>query len=90
MKITTFKYTKADGSTSKRTILVSAEPTKLVSGTDISGLSTEDQVLYSMEVQRIKDVYLEALKLVNDKYDLNHNYRQFKPEGMSDVVEDIL
>lgn len=90
MNIITFKYTKADGKTSQRTLLVSAEPTKLYAGTDISVLEPADQVSYCNEVALAKEVYLAALKKINDEYDLNFNYRQFKPECMNDIVrEDI-
>jgi hypothetical protein len=88
MKIITFKYTKADGKQSDRTLLVSAEPTKLYAGTDITSLDAEDQVSYVNEVQLAKDVYLEMLKNINNTYDLNFNYRQFKPEAMAEIVEE--
>ena len=88
MKIISFKYTKADGKQSDRTLLVSAEPTKLYAGTDISSLDAEDQVSYVNEVQLAKDVYLEMLKNINNTYDLNFNYRQFKPEAMAEIIEE--
>ena len=88
MKIISFKYTKTDGKQSDRTLLVSAEPTKLYAGTDISSLDAEDQVSYVNEVQLAKDVYLEMLKNINNTYDLNFNYRQFKPENMANIVEE--
>ena len=88
MKIISFKYTKADGKQSDRTLLVSAEPTKLYAGTDITSLDAEDQVSYVNEVQLAKDMYLEMLKNINNTYDLNFNYRQFKPEAMAEIVEE--
>lgn len=88
MKTLTFKYTKADGKVSERVLLVSAEPTKLYAGTDISSLSDEDQVAYINDVAEAKDLYLQMIKSLNDKYDLNFNFRQFKPESMSDIVEE--
>ena len=88
MKIISFKYTKADGKQSDRTILVSAEPTTLYAGTDLSSLSAEDQVSYINEVALAKEVYLERLKQINAEYDMNFNYRQFKPENMANIVEE--
>jgi len=88
MKIISFKYTKADGKQSDRTLLVSAEPTKLYAGTDITSLDAEDQVSYVNEVQLLKDRYMDSLKFLNDKYDLNFNYRQFKPESMAGIIEE--
>lgn len=90
MKIITFKYTKADATVSKRVLAVLVEPAKLYGGTDISSLSDEDQAVYAMRVDEIRTTYLEKLKEINSAFDLNHNYRQFKPECMSEVVhEDI-
>ena len=88
MRTLTFKYTKADGKVSERVLLVSAEPTKLYAGTDISSLSDEDQVAYINDVAEAKELYLQMIKSLNDKYDLNFNFRQFKPESMSDIVEE--
>lgn len=88
MKIISFKYTKTDGKQSDRTLLVSAEPTKLYAGTDITSLDAEDQVSYVNEVQLAKDMYLEMLKNINNTYDLNFNFRQFKPEAMAEIVEE--
>lgn len=87
MKSITFTYTKADNSVSRRTLVVSNEPGKFVSGTDISELSTEDQVLYIGEVEQARGIYLEMLKEINDRFDTNHNYRQFDASRMSDIEE---
>lgn len=90
MKIITFNYTKADDTVSKRVLAVLVEPAKLYGGTDISSLSDEDQAVYAMRVDEIRNSYLDALKNLNSVFDLNHNYRQFKPDCMSAVVhEDI-
>lgn len=86
MNIITFDYTKADGKQSQRTLVVSAEPTKLYAGTDISSLDDEAQAHYINEVQLAKDVYLASLKKINDAYDLNFNFRQFKPECMTNII----
>jgi len=90
MNILSFKYTKSDGMVSERTLLVSQEPTKLYAGTDISSLSAEEQVAYINKVSEAKEVYLDAIKTINEIFDLNFNYRQFKPECMTDIIkEDI-
>ena len=88
MKTLTFKYTKADGKQSNRVLVVSHEPTKLYAGTDITSLEMADQAMYIAEVDALKEAYLEALKEINNKFDLNFNYRQFKPECMSAIVEE--
>ena len=87
MKSITFTYTKADNSVSHRTLVVSNEPSKFVSGTDISELSTEDRVLYIAEVEEARGIFLEMLKDINDKFDTNHNYRQFDPSRVTNIEE---
>lgn len=86
MNIITFDYTKADGSTSQRVLVPSAEPNKMFKGTDISSLSAEDQVAYIDAITAAKDIYLNAIKSLNDIYDLNHNFRQFDPTKMTNIV----
>lgn len=88
MNILNFKYTKSDGKTSNRVLLTHGAPSKFYSGTDITSLDMDDQVAYSQAVQAAKDIYLETVKALNDKYDLNYNFRQFDPTKMSEVVEE--
>lgn len=88
MNILNFKYTKSDGKVSERVLLTHATPSKFYSGTDISSLDMEDQVAYAQAVQAAKDIYLETVKALNDKYDLNFNFRQFDPSKMTELVEE--
>lgn len=88
MKILSFDYKDAKGKDSKRVLMVSAEPTTLYAGTDISSLNDGDQVAYIEYVELAKEKYLEALKDINHQFDLNFNYRQFKPESMTNIVEE--
>lgn len=88
MRTLSFKYTKADGKESQRTLVVTGAPNKFYSGTDISELEAVDQVEYIHAVQQAHDDYLERLKVINDTFDLNHNFRQFSPERMMEVVEE--
>ena len=88
MNIITFDYTKTDGKTSKRVVLLSAEPTHLYAGTDISSLEQADQAMYIEAVQKAKDAYLEALKAINDEFDMNFNFRQFTPSKMHGIVQE--
>lgn len=90
MNILNFKYTKADGTTSQRVLAVSVEPTKLYAGTDISSLEAEDQVEYITMINKAKEAYLEAVKSINNAFDLNFNYRQFKPECMTEIVKEVI
>ena len=88
MKILSFDYTKADGKTSARTVVVFAEPTKLYAGTDISSLDEEDQALYVSQIQTAQEIYLDMIAQANKTFDLKYNYRQFKPENMANVEEE--
>ncbi len=88
MIIHTFKYTKSDGSESKRTLATMQMPSKFYQGVDISELSTEDQALYITEFDHIKNEYLKQVAAVNKKYDLDHRYRQFDPNKMTELVQE--
>ena len=90
MNILTFKYTKSDGKVSNRTIVVSAEPTHLFAGTDISSLEPYDMAIYAERANMYKTAYLENIKALNDEFDLTFNYRQFKPECMSEIVREAV
>lgn len=90
MHILTFKYTKSDGSVSTRTISILGTPTKLVSGVDISSLSMEDQAVYALRMDEIKAKFDEEAARINEVFDLKYNYRQFKPECMSDRVSETI
>lgn len=90
MNILTFTYTKAPDSVSERVLVVSAEPNKMYKGTDISSLDMDAQCEYIEQVAAAKNIYLEAIKEINDKFDLNFNFRQFDPAKMTNIVrEDI-
>jgi hypothetical protein len=90
MNILTFTYTKAPDSVSERVLVVSAEPNKMYKGTDISSLSQEEQGKYLDELSAAKEMYLDFVKHINDKFDLNYNFRQFDPAKMTNIVrEDI-
>ena len=90
MNILTFTYTKTPDSVSERVLVVSAEPNKMYKGTDISNLSMEDQAKYIEMANEAKEMYLDMIKKLNDVFDLNHNFRQFDPAKMTNIVrEDI-
>jgi len=90
MKTITFNYTKKDGSTSERTLLVSVEPkpaTDKYAGIDLSELSPEDGSEFSVRYEEMHNKYLNDVKELQAEFDLKHNYRQFLESGMSDVIE---
>jgi hypothetical protein len=88
MKLTSFTYTKDNKSVSKRVVAMFTKPTHLYAGTDISELSDEDQACYVGEMQLAHDMYMANIAKINEHYDTKTNYRQFKPENMTDVIEE--
>ena len=90
MKTLTFNYTKKDGSTSERTLLVLAEPkpaSDKYSGIDITDLDPDMGSEFVTRYESIHEAYLESLKKLQAEFDVKHNFRQFFESGMSDVIE---
>lgn len=88
MKLSTFKYTKADGSSSERVVVVMSEPSKFVSGIDVSELDDEMQVEFYNQVKELHEKYIQDLNGLEALFDVNYRYRQFKPENMAQLVEE--
>ena len=88
MKILSFKYTKADGSTSNRVLAVMIKPNTMFEGLDISSLEVADQAMFAEEVSLAYDRYLDELEKIKEEYDLVHDYRRFDPKKMTEVVEE--
>ncbi len=88
MKIKSFTYTKTDGSTSERVLLVMSEPYKFVTGVDISELNDEDQAMFAISMGAAHDAYLQRMIEIQDKYDVVHNFRQFDPVKMTNVKQE--
>lgn len=85
MKLLEFTYTKQGGDVSKRAIIELVTPTQFVEGWDVTSLTETEfaQFTETMGALRRKQ-HEETMQLLQD-FDLKHNYRRFKPEGMSDV-----
>ena len=90
MQLNTFTYTKADGTASKRVLVTIHSPTKFYSGTDISELSTEDQALYLVELDKLRSTYIEQVFQLNNKFDLNHRYREFDASKITDLKTETI
>lgn len=88
MKTITFNYTKKDGSTSERTLLVMVSPGgDKYAGIDISELDPNLASAFADDVNNLHDQYIEDMQKLQAIYDLKHNYRQFLESGMSNVTE---
>ncbi len=86
MNILTFKYAKSPTDISSRTLAVMVKPNTMYEGTDMSPLEPVDLALYAQEFDAIQTEYLNAVARLNDKFDLNNQYRRFMPAKMIDVI----
>lgn len=85
MKFLEFTYTKSNGETSNRAVIITQEPSKLVGGFDVSELSEDSFAAFTVEMRELKNrQHQETLNLLT-KHDLKHNYRQFSPEKMTNI-----
>lgn len=87
MKTLTFKYTKADGSISERTLLALVTPGDKYAGIDLTMLEPADAAQFVRRAEDIHEDYLEGMRDLQAQFDLKHNYRQFLANGVSDLVE---
>lgn len=89
--IITFKYTKKANDVSDRVYVPMVTPgTKNYFGIDITELDTEKQGQFAEEVRKIDSIQWEAIEKLMREYDIEHNFRSFVPEKMSDIeVEEI-
>ncbi len=87
MKTLTFKYTKADGSVSERTLLAQGFPSDKYSGMDMTMMEPQDAAAFAKASQELHAYYLASLKQLQTDFDLKHNYRQFLASGVSELSE---
>lgn len=85
MKLMEFTYTKTNGDVSERAVIVTQEPTKLLSGIDVSELPEADFAVFTQEMSALKNRQHDEIMQLLIKHDLKHNFRQFSPEKMTDV-----
>jgi len=90
MKFVEFTYTKADGTKSKRAIIELVTPTKHIEGIDVTSLSEDDFASFTQAMSNLKTAQHNETMSLLDTYDLNHNYRKFIPEQMSDITTDYV
>jgi hypothetical protein len=87
MKTLTFKYTKADGSVSYRTLLVMVSPNTMYEGLDISELEPLEMADVEVEINKAYNRYLSDIADIKQEFDIKHNYRRFDPSKMTEVNE---
>jgi len=85
MKLLEFNYTKQNGEISKRAVIELVTPTNFVEGWDITTLNDNEFAKFAQTMGALRRrQHEETMQLLQD-FDLKHNYRRFKPEGMSNV-----
>ena len=80
-----FDYSKSDGSVSSRKIVKTTGPEVNQCGIDVT---TMDPTLASVFEQEYLDLvaeFKEKVRVLMTSYDIEHNYRAFKPAGMSNI-----
>lgn len=87
MKTLTFTYTKADGSTSERTLFAMVTPGNKYSGIDMTMMEPNDAAAFAQAAAAVYEEYLEKLEALKQEFDVKHNYRQFLESGVSKVVQ---
>jgi len=85
-----FMYTKSNGDTSERALVVTQEPSQLVSGIDVSELPEVEFEQFTREMRKLKNRQHEEMMLLVAKHDLKHNYRQFTPSKMTNVIAELI
>ena len=86
MNILDFNYTKTDGKSSQRTFVEISPPNKNYFGIDISDLDTDEAVSFCRELEVARQVFSNAELALMQKYDIKHNYRNFDPTKMENIV----
>ena len=90
MNIITFTYAKANGTTSERVLSPIIYPNTMYEGFDITELSYDDQVAYTLELEAAKSDFAAECARIQAKFDVKTMYRRFDPSKMSNVLkEDI-
>lgn len=85
MKLKSFDYTKADGTTSHREFIEFYGPTHLCFGVDVTELEEADRIDLATKLAYARSEFDKDVATLMELYDVKHNFRQFKPESMTNV-----
>lgn len=87
MKTLTFTYTKADGSTSERTLFAMVTPGNKYAGIDMTMMEPNEAAAFAQAAGEAYEEYLSKLEVLKAEFDVKHNYRQFLESGVSKIVQ---
>lgn len=85
MKLLEFTYTKQGGDVSKRAVIELVTPTNFVEGWDVTNLDEVEFAKFTETMGALRRRQHEETMQLLQEFDLKHNYRRFKPSGMTDV-----
>ena len=87
MKIATFTYTKPNGEISTRTLVAQVVPTEgFYAGIDVSEMDADTLAAFVEDYAVVQAVHVEAMKSLQERFDVKHNYRKFLTERMSNLM----
>lgn len=81
-----FVYTKNTGESKPRAVLVMQEPQAFLEGIDLSDMPEEEFADFVSQYSKAYDEWVLKSQTILHDFELKHNYRRFKPEGMSNAV----
>jgi hypothetical protein len=85
MKLLEFDYTKQTGEVSKRAVIELVTPTAFIEGWDVTNLTNNEFAKFAESMGDLRRRQHEETMQLLQEFDLKHNYRRFKPEGMSNI-----
>lgn len=88
MKLVEFQYTKANGDSSQRAVIELQQPSKHFEGIDVTELPEAEFALFVNEYRQLKQAQHEATLQLLAQHDLQHNYRRFLPEQMTNTTSE--
>lgn len=78
MKLKNFRYTKADGSVTDRSVVVVHEPSNLMLAIDVTEYTEGERDYVLDELKTIQQVYMDSI----EELGLKSKWRTFKKEGI--------
>jgi hypothetical protein len=85
MKLLEFTYTKQAGDVSKRAVIELVTPSNFIEGWDVTNLEAGEFAKFAETMGALRRRQHEETMQLLQEFDLKHNYRRFKPEGMTNV-----
>lgn len=85
MQTLTFTYTKADGSSSERTLFAMVTPGNKYAGIDMTMMEPNEAAMFADKAAELHAEFVSNMQKLQAEFDLKHNYRQFLESGVSKI-----